>query len=160
MRYEVRLGASLLMSYPTMAEALSTVRRRITGMAPYAAAMSELAIVKCDARGRARRAVSGRDLVALALGAPRSELFPTERGWAALDDAVAAGSPLDLQVVPEGSWHEQDRWSLVARIGPSDGAPRPPESVVLWVARSRREIEDAMSAARSRVSSHSASEDQ
>jgi hypothetical protein len=126
-----------------MAAAIAVVRHRIEGMAPYEAAMSGLVITKYDTRGRVRREISGRALVALAHGEPRSDLFPGP--WTILDDAVAAGCPVELALVPEGAWHERERWSLVARIQRTDaGGTTVPESVVLWVVRNRREIEDAM----------------
>lgn len=145
MTYEVRESRTSVATCDTMAEALAIVRQRLEGMAPYQAAMSELAIVKRDARGRVRREVLSRDLVALALGKPRSDLFPSELGWEVLDDAVAAGWPIELAIVPEGAGHERDRWTLVARIErPGADGITVPESAILWVARSRREVEDAM----------------
>lgn len=131
MTYEVREYKTSLATCDTMAEALAVVRQRIEGMAPYEAAMSDLAIVKRDARGRVRREVSSRDLVALALGEPRLDLFPSERGWAILDDAVAAGSPVELALVPEGAMREAER-----RLPePQDADSDPSRDPVAWLVR-------------------------
>ncbi len=142
MRYAVLDRSEEIAAAADMAAALAVVRGRIGGMAPHQAAMAELEIVKRDDRGRVRRRVSGRALVALALGVPEADLYGY--GWLRpLDDAVRAGGNVEIELVPDGTPHERGRWWVVARydlVG-EDGAIRR-DKAVLWRARSLHEAEE------------------
>jgi hypothetical protein len=117
-------------------------------LAGIACAARGRAVEKRDARGRVRRVLTSRDLVARVRGVPPAELFPPDWGYALLEEAVAAGWPVELALVSDGAWHEHGRWSLVARFERIDiDGVVVPESTCLVAAPTRREVEDARQAA-------------
>ena len=143
-RYAVRHRTADIATADTMEAALAVVRERIAGAAPYQAAMLELEVVKSDARGRVRRTVSGRQLVALATGVPEAELFGYG-DWRAIDEAAGVGRNLEVEMVPDDGPGGRGRWHVVVRYErPGGDGTWIRDRAYLWSAPDRHEAESKL----------------